>query len=168
MKTKKTPFFIKFKKAIFNFDEYIDFLEEKTSKSIKYLLKLLLIFTIVITIAATYKVLEEVNTKIIEFKDKGPEFTFKDNNLVIEGENQRIIKGDEFGYVGFILDTQIDNLNDVEEKNYYQRVISVLKDRIIIRDIEGIESTITYEQLNKKFNLSNINKQNIIQFLSRK
>ena len=44
----------------------------------------------------------------------------------------------------------------------------ILKDKIIIRDIEGIESTITYEQLNKKFNLSNINKQNIIQFLSRK
>lgn len=168
METKKTSFFVRLKKAIFNFDEYKVFSEEKISKSIKYLLKLVLIFTIIISAALTYKIVDEVNKVIVNFKNESPEFSFQDNTLVIEGENKRIVKGDESGYFGLIVDSEKDNLSDIEEINYYQRVVSILKDKIVIRDVEGIESSITYKQLSQNYDLSNINKESILQFLSRK
>lgn len=166
MEPKKMPFFVKLKKAIFNFDEYMIFLEEKLSKTIKYMLKLALIFTIIISAALTYKIVDEVNKAIIDFKNEAPEFTFQDDTLVIEEENKKIIKGDESGYFGLIIDSEKENLKDIEEANNYQRVISVLKDKIVIKDAEGIESSIAYEQLGKTYDLTNINKENILLFLS--
>lgn len=168
MKTKKTPFFVRLKKAIFNFDEYMTFLEEKISIAIKYILKLTLIFTIIVTVALMWKAVSEVNSEIENFNTEIVDFNFKENTLIIEGENQRIIKGDENGYFGIIVDSQNDNLSDIEDANNYQRLISILKDKIIIRDADGIENSITYEELSENYDLSNINKNTILQFLSRR
>lgn len=166
METKKIPFFVRLKKAIFNFDEYKIFSEEKLSKTIKYLLKLVLIFTIVIAASLTWKIVDEMNKAIVDFRNESPEFSFQDNTLVIQGETKRIVKGDESGYFGFIVDSETDNLKDVEETNNYQRVVSILKDKIVIKDAEGIESSITYEQLSKTYDLTNINKASILLLLS--
>lgn len=166
METKKIPFFVRLKKAIFNFDEYKIFSEEKLSKTIKYLLKLVLIFTIVIAASLTWKIVDEMNKAIVDFRNESPEFSFQDNTLVIQGETKRIVKGDESGYFGFIVDSETDNLKDVEETNNYQRVVSILKDKIVIKDVEGIESSITYEQLSKTYDLTNINKASILLLLS--
>jgi len=165
MKTKKTSFFRRIKDAIMNFDEYLSFSEEKLSVAIKYILKLALIFTFVITIAITIKIVQEANDLIVSFQNEAPEFSFQNNELII-GDNQKVVKGDESGYFGFIADTQKENLSDIEETLDYQRVIGVLKDKIVIRDVEGIETSLTYEELSKDYDLSSINKNSIIQFLS--
>ena len=166
MKTKKVSFFKRIKDAVINFDEYLSFSEEKVSIAIKYILKLALIFTFLITIALTIKIVHEANSLIIGFQNEAPEFSFQDNELVIEGENQKIVKGDESGYFGFIVDTQNEDLKDIDETGDYQRVIGVLKDKITIRDVEGIEASLTYQELSKDYDLKNINKNAIIQFIS--
>ncbi len=168
MKTKKMPFFIRLKNAIMNFDEYLKFSEEKVSVAIKYILKLTLIFTFILTIALTYKVVEEANNLITDFRNEFPEFSFQNGELAIEGDNKKIVKGDESGYFGFIVDSQKDNLADVEESGDYQRTIGVLKDKIVIKDIQGVESSITYKQLSQNYDLNNVNKDAVLQFLSRR
>ncbi len=166
MKKTKTPFFKKIKNAIMNFDEYINFADEKISSSIKYVLKLVFIFALIITIALTYKVVEEANNMISEFKEECPEFKIENNNLIVEGENNRIIKSDQYGYFGLIVDTNKDKLSDIEETLNYQRVVAVLKDRIIIKSVDNVESSLTYEQLEQRYGISNINKNKIVEFLS--
>ncbi len=167
MKTKKMQFFAKLKNAIVNFDEYKNFSEERSSLSMKYVLKLVLIFTLIITIALTWKVINEANKLIIDFQNQFPEFSFKNDVLVLEGDNKKIVKGDEIGYFGFIVDNNQENLNDIEESGDYERVIGILKDKIVIKNADNSE-TITYKQLSKTYDLSNVNKNTILQFLSRK
>lgn len=166
MKTKKTPFFIRLKQAVINFDEYKYFLEEKLSVAIKYILKLVLIFTLIITTALIYKVISVTNSLILNFQNDCPEFSFKNNILTVEGDNKRFVKGDESGYFGIIIDSEKDNLKDIEEIGDYQTVIAVLKDKIIVKNVDGVESNVTYEQLAQNNNLNDINKETILQLTS--
>ena len=152
METKKIPFFIKLKNAIINFDEYKTFSEEKSSLSLKYVLKLVLIFTFIITIALTWKVINEANSLITDFKNECPEFSFQNNILILEGENKKVVKGDENGYFGVIVDSEKENL----------------KDKVILKDIDNVESSITYEQLGQSYDINSFNKGKILQFLSRR
>ena len=166
MKSKKVKFFKRVKDAIMNFDEYIGIAEEKVSVAIKYIIKLALIFTLIITIALTVKLVQIANEVIASFENEAPEFSFKNNELVIEGATQKIVKGDESCYFGLIVDTQNENLNDVDEEGDYQRIIGVLKNKIVIRDVEGVETTATYEDLSKNYDLNSFNKQTVVKFLS--
>ena len=166
MKTKNTPFFKKFKDSIINFDGYKTFLEEKTSLSIKYILKLVLIFTLIITLALTWKVMSEFKSAITDFQNEFPDFSFKDGQLELQGENKKIVKGDTFGYLGIIIDAEKNSTEEVEEYEDYQRVVVVLKDKIVIKDENSIESTVTYEDLSKNYDLNSVNKENILQYLS--
>lgn len=168
-KTKK-PFFIKLKNAIINFDEYKNFADEKLWTSFKYILKLMLIFTILITVSLTYKVIIEANKAIEEFKQECPEFSFEDNKLVIEGDN-RIVKGDESGYFGLIIDSNEESLSNIEEAGDYERVIAFLKDKVVIRSSDNIEASNSYENLEQEYpeyNLSNLNRDKAMEFLSSK
>lgn len=51
----KVPFFKRVKKAIKDFEAYADFALEKTSVAIKYYAKIMIIFSIIISIAFSYK-----------------------------------------------------------------------------------------------------------------
>ena len=74
------------------------------------------------------------------------------------------------GYIGFIIDSEKENLNDVDEAGDYQRVIAVLKDKIVIRNVESIESSMTYKDLSQKYNydFNSINRETVFQILSRR
>lgn len=168
METKKMSFFIRVKNAILNFEEYKTFSEEKTSFAIKYILKLVLIFTFIIAIALTWKVVGEANILINNFKNECPEFSFQDNILVIEGDTKKFIKGDESGYFGFIVDSEEESLSNIDESGDYQRVIAVLKDKIVIKNVDNIETSTTYKQLSQNYDLNSIKKDTLLDFLSRK
>lgn len=165
MKTKKVSIFKRIKEAVTNFDKYLDFSEEKLSIAIKYILKLTLIFTLIITTALTVKIVQEANKVIVSFQNEIPEFSFENNELIV-ADNQKVIKGDESGYFGVVVDNQKEALSDVEEASDYQRIIAVLKDKIIVRDAEGVEASMTYEQLGQDYDLNNINKETVMQYLS--
>ena len=167
MKQKGTNFFKKLKEAILNFDEYKTFAEENVSVSIKYLLKLMLVFSIIVTIALSYKIVISLNKAKNVFLDKCPEFSFEGNELVIQGENKEFITGIDT-LVGVVINSESDNLDNIAEANNYQRIIAFLKDKIIIKETSGIENVISYKNLNENYQLDNISKQSIVNFLSSK
>ena len=166
MEQRKMNFFKRVKNAVTNFDEYKNFSEEKISIAIKYLLKVVLIFTIAITIALSIKIVDETNKSIQIFKNEFPEFKFENNDLILEGDNKQFIKGDESGLFGIIVDSEKENLNEIEQANEYQTVIALLKNKIVIKNINNIQSAITYEQLSQNYEIQNIDKQEIIDFTS--
>ena len=61
MENTKIPFFKRLKRAIVNFESYSEFAVEKMSVAIKYFAKLMIIFSIIISIAFTYKFSNVVN-----------------------------------------------------------------------------------------------------------
>ena len=150
-----------------NFDEYRSFSEEKMKDSVKYFIKLVLLFTLVVTIALTIRVINEVSVVSEGIKNTFPEFSFQNGNLLLEGEQTRIVKGDSSGYFGLIIDSKEESLENINEVGDYQRVIAFLKDKMVVKDTSQLETSMTYEQINNQINLNNINKQSIINFLSR-
>lgn len=166
MEQRKMNFFKRVKNAVTNFDEYKNFSEEKVSIAVKYLLKVVLIFTIAITIALSIKLVEETNKAIQIFKNEFPEFKFENNTLILEGDNKQFIKGHETGLFGIIVDSEKENLSEIEQANEYETVIALLKNKIIIKNVSNIESAITYEQISQKYDLTNLNKQSVIDIVS--
>lgn len=62
MEEVKIGFFKRMKRSIFNFDEYLNFVNEKFSKSVKYILGLLVIVSLITTIAITYVMYTDMGT----------------------------------------------------------------------------------------------------------
>ena len=112
MEQKKLGFFKRIKNAVTNFDGYNLFVEEKVSIAIKYLLKIALLFTIILTIAFSIELINETNKATQVFKNEFPEFKFENNSLIIE-ENKKFIKEDEAGLFKIIVDSEKESLDEI-------------------------------------------------------
>lgn len=166
MKQKKISFFIRLKNAITNFDEYKVFAEEKTRVAIKYILKLMLIFSIIVSLSLSYKLTKQTNSFVQSFKEECPDFKIENNILTIEGENKQFFKYTENQYFSFLINSEKEDLKDVEEINDYQIIIAALKDKIIIKNYSDIESSITYEELFNRYNIDTLNKESIFNLVT--
>lgn len=162
MKQKKMGFFKRVKNAVINFDEYSKFSEEKIFIGIKYFLKLLVIFTLVITLAISIKMTEVSNEVVSKFKNEFPNFKFENNILIIEEEQKQFNAIDEWGYLEIIVDSQKENLDEIEDSKQSQMLLAFLKDKIILRNINGIENIATYQEISNKYDLTKVNKQTIL------
>jgi len=168
MKEKKTPFFVKVKRAIFNFDEYKEFVEEKTSESLKYFFKLLLLFVLILTIAFTWNIVNEANRIFSDLKNECPEFKFNDDYVLEIKDSKRIVKGDNDGYFGIVIDSQKNELSQIEESSNYEIVIGVLKDKLEFKMPDSSKREMTYKELSEKYDINSVNKNSIIETMTRK
>lgn len=169
MEKIKRNFFQRLKMAIFNIEKYQDLALEKLKISLKYFIKLILILTIVISLASVYKFGTMASFFIDTFKSDFPEFTFSNNTLVAE-EIVNTERESKQLKLGIIVDTTIEN--DEEQINKYITEISdcpngiiFLKDKLIFQ-IEGLagQTTYNYEELNTG-NINDITKQSILETL---
>ena len=166
MEHKKVAFFKRVKNAIIDFDEYKVFAEEKISVAIKYILKLMLIFTLIVVAVMVCQFIKQTNEVKSYIETDFPEFSLQDNTLIIEGDKQRIINGTDDNYFGFIVDGSAENASDIPEANDYQRVICFLKNKVVVRGIDAIESSITYQQINDVYSINDLNKARLLEMLS--
>lgn len=167
METKKKSFFVKFKDAIVNFEEYKIFADEKTSTAFKYILKLMLMFVLILTVLTIWQANKQFQN-VIKFLDSElPNFKFENSNLIIEGEKSKFIKAEENNYFGFIIDDSVENIENIPEINDYEIAVVFTKNKIVLKNEVNIEQQKTYEEI---FNLSgldkNLTKQQIINLLS--
>lgn len=166
MKQKKKGFFKRVKNAVINFDEYKIFAEEKLWTTIKYILKISFVFSLIVSFALTYRATEEINRAIQIYRDECPEFRFENNTLIIDSENKQFIKGDENGYFGILINSEKESINEIQETSNYQLIVAALKDKIVIKNYEGVESSITYEQISSKYDINKINKEEIFNVIT--
>ena len=167
MKTKKTPFFVKLKIAIFNFDRYQSFAEEKIGWSIKYFIKLIALFTIVISIVSLISFNHLLGRGKEILINEVPEFKFENDVLILEGEENEIIKSDKEGYYSLIISSQKESLSEVESTGH-QTAIAFLKDKISFKGTDEIERSISYSSISQRYDLKNMNKEVLLQFMNNK
>lgn len=168
MKQKKENFFKRLKNAVTNFDKYREYADEKVSVATKYILKLVLIFSIIIAVSLTIRVALELNRVIESFRESCPDFKIENNSLVMQEENNNFTISDSSNVLCLIINSEKQSLTEIEDANNYQSVIAILKDKIVLRNSFSMESSTTYEQLGKSYELNNITKQGILSYITNK
>ena len=86
-KTKKIGFFKRFKMAIFELENYIDFLNEKLSKSLVFSLKLVVLLSLIMAISNVIFVYAKYHSPDNYLNEVIPEFTYENSELKID-ENE--------------------------------------------------------------------------------
>lgn len=86
-KTKKIGFFKRFKMAIFELENYIDFLNEKLSKSLIFSLKLVILLSFIMAVSNVIFVYAKYNSPDNYLNEVIPEFIYEKSELKID-ENE--------------------------------------------------------------------------------
>ena len=145
-KTKKQGFFKSVKNSIFNFDSYQEFALEDMKKGIGYFLKLLVIFSIIVSIIfSVLQVTKTIPTVKNFIANDLPNFSYSNGILNVESDDAVTI--DKIAdNVLVIADTK--DLDETKIKEYKDKIdlydvgILILKDKIYIKNSlssEGIQ-----------------------------
>lgn len=170
METEKIGFFKRIKLAIFNLEKYNIFAKEPLKNSIKYLLKLLLIVSIILAISATIKAGMMMDKLTNYIKNDLPEFELKEGKLNV---NEYVEAFDEEYQAKLIVDTS-DDLTDEQIKEYKKsskeglfgfvffkdKVYYTVIDEDLGVDSPGIETT--YNNLLENVNVDNVTKNDLV------
>lgn len=152
MQNKKMGFFTRLKKSIFKFEEYEKFIEEPLKRAFGYFFKLMLIFSLFITIALTYTVNTNVKSFRTALETEFPNFEIENNVLSIEEK-------DSFEY--YFEDYDIQLILDETQENYiendYDNCLIMLKNSMIVK-YSGYTQEIGYNSID------DISNQTIIEF----
>ena len=172
MEKIKMGFFKKIKIAIFNLERYSQFALEKTSESLKYLIKLTLLFSLIISLAITYKTAEFINDSIQKIENELPDFNISNNTLTTESTEPKVLENIELIDYSIIIDSSEDITN--EKKEEYKKKIELynfgaifLKNEIIIKNSMTMNNnleTYSYDNALKLLNDedNSINKQDLL------
>lgn len=175
MEKEKLSFFKKLKISIFDFDGYHDLAAEKISRTIGYIVLLMLIFSIVISLAYTFKFNQIINGIANYIDTEISEITYENGNISIVPKNEEeIIKIEENSLnATIIINTQTDEeqkinktIDDIKSQ---KNGILILKDRIIIKN-EIMNNTLEYsfKDIFSTYNISQISKNEVLNYLMRK
>lgn len=128
MQNKKMGFFTRLKKSIFKFEEYEKFIEEPLKRAFGYFFKLMIIFSLLITIALTYTVNTNVQNFKIALETEFPNFKIENNILNIEEKDSF-----EYYFEDYKMQLIIDETKDNYTDNDYDNCLMLLKNSIIVK-----------------------------------
>ncbi len=171
----KISFWEKWKISVIKIEEYQKLAIQKISKTIGYLVILMLIFAFFITLSITYRFHQTAlditnyindNIEMLTFKDGVLDIKAKDNpnkTIIIDEKNN--FNGKIIIDTGILSEEQVNNYIE-EVKTYYSGAI-VLKDKIIFKtNMTNLTTTINLKDIANQIHLVNIEKQDIINLVT--
>lgn len=117
-KTKKIGFFKRFKMAIFELENYIDFINEKASKSLMFSLKLVVILSLIMAISNAIYVYAKYNSPDNYLSEVIPEFTYENSELKID-ENET--KSDEKKQIAQVMKQVVPSVTNILGNGTYTK-----------------------------------------------
>lgn len=174
MKKEKLSFFKKLKISIFDFDGYQELAAEKISRTIGYIVLLMLIFSIVISLVYTYqfnglisRVRDYINNNISEITYENYELSVKTNS----GEEITEINNNDLITYKVIINTETTDETKINEsiKNIEnsQNGVLILRDRIIIKNEFSTNlMEYSYKTISEQYNINKIDKSEILNMIS--
>lgn len=117
-KTKKIGFFKRFKMAIFELENYIEFINEKVSKSLMFSLKLAVILSLIMAISNAIYVYAKYNSPDNYLSEVIPEFTYENSELKID-ENET--KSDEKKQIAQIMKQVVPSVTNILGNGTYTK-----------------------------------------------
>ena len=174
MEKEKLSFFKKVKTSIFDFDGYQVLAAERISRTIGYIVLLILIFSLIISITLTYqfnglvgKAREYINNEIAEIKYENYELSV----ITKSGEEITEINTDDFINAKIIISTENadeekiqENIDKIESSPIG---ILILKDKILIKNEFSTKLIeYSYKTISEQYNINKIDKTEILSMLS--
>lgn len=133
-----------------------------------YLVKLILIFAFVLAIITTYEFVNSINYAINYIETDITDITFENNELSVNAGEQIIVETSEDIIIAAIIDTS-DEITQEEIEEYSKKIglydngVILLKDKMILKTAaSNIQNTMTYSNLSENMNISNFEKQDIL------
>ena len=162
---KKEGFFRAFIKSIKDFDKYEDFALESIGKTTVYLLKLIAIFTVVISSLTTYRFSKALNKITAYYDDNISQLSYEDGVLEINN-NQKVEATVDDIYQNVIIDTS--ELTNEQIEKYKEELQNknggflLLRDKFLYKNemVQGITER-NYKDLLEQNNIQTLDKQSI-------
>ena len=174
MKDKKNnSFFKELFASIKDFDKYQDFAIQKVSKEIIYVLKLIAIFTFIISLAFTYKIHTEKN-KLVKYIDENvSDIKFENGKLSVNNDEKIMLKDIALENTAIFIETKELNEEEIrkyeEDINEYSTGIILLNDKMIVKtEIQAGYTNLLYSDIIKEYNIMNFNKQDLLNAINGK
>lgn len=168
MKQKKNTFFKNVWDSITNFDKYKDFALEPVVRTVKYIVLLTLITTLIFSGALVVKLSTRVPELTNYIQTNVPNLEFGDNILSVE-QTEVIELIQEDNYIVIIDTTQEGQakLAEYEEKiKLYNNGVILLQNKAILKNsATTILNAISYQDLIEGIDIQEFNKQDIINYL---
>lgn len=173
MKEEKLSFFKKIKMSIFDFDGYQELAAEKISRTIGYIVLLMLIFSIIVGAIYVFKFVQGVNATKGYIENEISEISYENYQLTVvpnSGEEITRIEPENTG-IKIIINAQTNDeekINDtINEITNTENGILILKDRIIIKS-EIFTKTVeySYQTISDAYNINKIDKTEVLNILS--
>lgn len=169
--TKKINFFKRMFLAIKEFEQYGIFASENLLVAIKYLLKIVLIFVMLISGIFVYQFHNYFQEALQYFNHNIQEIHFSEGNLEINKGDKIEIQNDKSMLPYIVADT---DAKEEEVKNYQEKLESyetglvILKDRIIYKN-EMVNKTVEYQykDIMENYQINEFDKQAILDFISQ-
>lgn len=168
--TNKMNFFKRIITSIKDFDKYQIFALEKTSTAIKYLMLLMLIFSIVIAATFTYQFKLSIDDAVGYFNENIYEVNYKEETLSINEGKEIIILTDKEILPIVIINTGANEEQQnkyIEEVSKYDSGIILLNDKIIYKNgILTQDIEYSYKYIANNYGITEFNKQAVIDVIN--
>lgn len=169
-KNKKIGFFRRILISIKDFEQYQIFAVENIGKAVKYLLKLMLIFTVVMCLVFTYKFSVSIKDGIQYFKDNINEITYQQGNLTVNAGEPILIENENSILQAIIVAT---NSEGEDQKQYLEKIekypngIIFFKDKMVFRnEMVNANTEYQYSDIASSYHIGEFNKDNILDVIS--
>lgn len=164
-KNKKMNFVQRLYKSIIDFDAYSKFSEENLSTAIKYLAKLVLIFSIIVSLTYVISINKKVNEGVKYLSENVEDINITDGKLSYNNNEVSIYEGENNLVPIIIVDTS-ENPDIEEHKSkvkLYNFGVIILKDKVLV-EVSGVENveTMSYSELG----IEEMNKDEILQLFN--
>lgn len=163
---KKMNFFKSFWYAITNFEKYKEFAYLKSLDVIKYIAILLILFSLLITVALSIPVIKTVNDGIDYFEKEFPNLNYSEGKLVVDSQEPIYLQNENLDAI-VLVDTNanLDEENKyLEEQKGHSTSILVFSDKLVVKTA-ALNSYTTYEytQIESNFGFESFNKQDVLE-----
>lgn len=170
---RNNSFFKELFASIKDFDKYQDFAIKKVSKEIIYILKLIAIFTFIISLAFTLKIHIEKN-KFADYVNQNiSDIKFENGKLSVNNDEKIIIK--DIALENTVIYIETKQLSEEEITKYeedideYSNGIILLHDKVIIKtEISNGHASFLYSDIVKEYDIMNFNKQEFLDAINGK
>lgn len=168
MQTKETPFINKVLSSIKDFEKYPEMASKQFTIVLKYLIKLVAIFTLVVAIISIYDISKNIKNGIEYIENEITDLKFSDNKL--EVYPKEVIKIENSNIVDLII-INTNDISDEETQSYINDIerndtgVIFLKDRIIVNLGTGTVTN-SYEKIANIYHIGNLNKQTIVNYFT--
>ena len=170
--TSKISFFKKVLVSIKDFDKYELFIKEDFGQAALYLLKLIAIFSFVVTIIAVYVLSNAINKAVDTIEKNFTEINYEEGILSVNN-GEKIIINDFNNILGeIVIDTS--DISQEEFQNYKEKLLDkgsglyLLKDTILTKNnnLSTIAET-KYSEINSTHKIENFNKEQLLEYYNK-